>query len=81
MLKDILAALEKWPLWKRVSETPERVESLEKRVAELELKLGGKWPADVCPFCGERAMRMAMSFANMTVWNCTACKGVDKRPR
>lgn len=33
------------------------VPDLERRIADLEEKLGGKWPADVCKKCGERAMR------------------------
>src|SRR5262249_1194543 len=28
----------------------------------LEEKLGGKWPADVCKFCGERAVRLETSY-------------------
>jgi uncharacterized protein with PIN domain len=85
MLKDILAALDRWPLWKRMGEAPERVDALEKRVAELEEKLGGKWPADVCPACGERAMRQKHALGPdakgmmQRTWACEACGHNDKR--
>jgi predicted nucleic-acid-binding Zn-ribbon protein len=44
-----LSLLDKIPVWKQLKELPQKVESLEKRVAELE-----KNPAstdDICPKC------------------------------
>ena len=58
LLDDIVKTLDRIPGWKRIQELPSEVDQLAKRVAELEEKLGGKWPPDVCRFCGERAVRM-----------------------
>ena len=55
-VSDIIALLDRWPRWKAVTEAPDRIEALEKRVADLEAKLSAKpvqpsGPA--CPICGE----------------------------
>ena len=47
--------------WGPIRGAPAKIEALEKRVAELEEKLGGKWPPEVCKFCGERQVRMRWS--------------------
>ena len=52
-------------MWRDLQDTPKRITELEGRVAELEGKLGGKWPADVCKFCGMRAVRLNGSFGPM----------------
>lgn len=57
---DILAILDKIPIWKRVQETPDRVDALEKRIAELEAKLQ-KAPGLACPACGELSFRVTAS--------------------
>jgi hypothetical protein len=54
---DILALLDKIPIWKRVQEAPARIDALEKRIAELEAKLA-RAPGEVCPACGDHAMRV-----------------------
>jgi len=55
--KEILAALRNWPLWKRMTDTPNRLDALERRLAALEqgssrieeeITIGGK----SCPSCG-----------------------------
>ena len=58
---DLLAGLEKLDIWRRMRDTAERIPALEARIAELEQKLGNKWPPDVCKKCGERTLRMAYS--------------------
>ena len=58
VLEDILKALDRVEIWKEVQNTPQRVSALEKRIGALEEKLGGKWPADVCRYCGERGARL-----------------------
>lgn len=54
-----------WPIvvrivgWtKRIFSIAKRVATLEARITELELRLD-RQPADACPYCGERAMRMS----------------------
>lgn len=49
-INDLLAVLDHWPLWKRMNETPERVDALEARIASLEAILA---PAtgEICPKC------------------------------
>ena len=37
-IQDLLALLDHWPLWKRVKESPARLDALEKRIADLEAK-------------------------------------------
>jgi len=43
--------LKKLPEWNRIQATPERVDSLEKRIAELENRLQ-RAPGKACPACG-----------------------------
>jgi hypothetical protein len=53
-VSDILKLLDKWPLWKRLTALPDRVDALEARIAELEGKRAkSTWPG-VCALCGER---------------------------
>jgi predicted RNA-binding Zn-ribbon protein involved in translation (DUF1610 family) len=59
-LADILALLDHWPKWKKIQETPERLEALTNRVAELEKRLSRR-PGDACPGCGELAYRTISS--------------------
>jgi hypothetical protein len=76
MLDDIMKALDRWDVWKRVQETPDRVDELTRRIAALEEKYGGKRPGDACPFCGERAFRLQTVDMNglREVWGCGDCK-------
>jgi predicted RNA-binding Zn-ribbon protein involved in translation (DUF1610 family) len=52
----ILRLLEGWPAWKRITQAPDRVDALERRVAALEQRLD-RVPGEPCPKCGTRAMR------------------------
>jgi hypothetical protein len=47
LLEDMLKPLDRVEIWKQLQGTLQRISELEKRVAELEGKIGGKWPADV----------------------------------
>jgi hypothetical protein len=38
-LGDIVDLLKRWDRWRRIDETPERVDALEKRITELEARL------------------------------------------
>ena len=81
----MLKTLDRIPIWRRLNEVPGEVDDLKRRVAELEDKLGGKWPADVCRFCGERASRLDFSVPSQAKgnvredWQCAACNKVERR--
>jgi hypothetical protein len=60
-VEDVFKALDRIPIWKRLQELPSEVDQLKAKIADFETKLGGKWPPDVCKFCGERAARLANS--------------------
>ena len=83
-LDDILKVLDRWGEWKRMRETPPKVVDLEARVAELEQKLNGPWPPDVCRMCGERAARLDQERNHdkgliQQVWLCKSCGEQDFR--
>jgi len=85
-LDDLAKQLDRIPIWKRLQQVPSEVDDLKSRVAVLEEKLGGKWPADVCKYCGERAARLleAGRFATtegtkMERWSCSACGKTEMR--
>jgi hypothetical protein len=65
---------------------PDRTKALEEKVRALEDKLNGKWPADVCKFCGERAMRLYHSYPSLGEkgymredWKCEKCGKQEPR--
>ena len=59
-LKDILELLDRWPRWKKIQEAPEQIETLGKRIAELENRLA-RCPGQGCPSCGELSYRTISS--------------------
>jgi hypothetical protein len=85
MIDDILKALDRIPIWKRLQQVPSEVDELQSRIAVLEEKLGGKWPADVCRYCGERAARLTNHRGPdnkgvfTEIWTCAACSQKDHR--
>ena len=83
ILDDVMKTLDRIPIWKRLNEVPEEVDSLKARVNELEAKLGGKWPADVCRMCGARAARLGHTILQDKVsverWDCSDCNQSDFR--
>lgn len=86
IIEDLLNALDRIPIWKRLQELPPEVERLKHRVAELEEKLGDVWPPDVCRLCGKRAARIVNSFTSEKgligeEFYCEECKGRDMRYR
>jgi hypothetical protein len=87
VIDDVRKWLNDVPLWKELSTIPDRTAALEKRVADLDEKLNGKWPADVCPKCGQRTMRATGTFGPddkknmMQDWLCgdTSCNYHETR--
>jgi hypothetical protein len=76
---------------KRGAKLTVKVATLEARVTALEEALG-KQPADACPYCGERAMRMTRSLGAIIDsgattqwkkewWTCAKCGQEDERVR
>lgn len=85
VIKEIQDALEKLPWWKRMSGVPDRVDDLERRLKLVEEKYSGKWPPDVCKFCGDRACRLTASLGPMKIgkmqenWRCGSCGQIEVR--
>lgn len=89
MLEDMLKALERIPIWKRVAALPERHDSLEARVKALEEKLAGP-RADECPVCGARAFKRVGSKPHRAMgdlgvmddqYMCAECNHEERRVR
>lgn len=89
MIEDVMKALERIPLWKRVSALPDRTEQLEARVAALEARLKGK-PGLLCPACNApEFVRIASQadriFGDLGVksdsYRCAACGHMEDRLR
>lgn len=85
MIDDTLKVLDRIPIWKRLGTVPDEVDDLKRRVADLEEKLNGKWPADVCRKCGARALRLSthrgpdMKGYVTEIWECGECHKTDHR--
>ena len=84
-LDSVLSILDKFPLWRRIKEAPDKLDALDERVTGLEEKLGDTWPADVCRYCGKRAARLHLpGQANgrgvvREMWRCQKCGKLDER--
>jgi len=63
-MSDLIAILDKIPIWKTLKDLPGKVESLENKIAELETKLKLA-PPPTCPYCfkGEQFIKYRHSFA------------------
>jgi len=81
VLSEILALFDKWPLWKRMKEAPDRVDAIEARLAALEVA-PKRAPGRPCKYCGEPAGRLTASEpdaifgdlgVNRETWTCQAC--------
>ena len=85
VMDDMLKALDRWDEWRILRTLPTRVAELEAMVQDLNQKLNGKWPADVCRLCGERGLRLTDSRGpdskgnTREFWVCEKCGGNDDR--
>jgi hypothetical protein len=73
-LDNILTLLDKWPLWRRITETPDRLDALLDKIAKLEKQLE-RCPAEGCEYCGARAVRLTTNDMHgmREVWTCSEC--------
>lgn len=60
VVESLLETLNTWPLWKRITETPDRVDQLEAKIKALESQLRSA-SAEACPRCGARDYRVMKS--------------------
>ena len=76
---------ESWKQCQHMWAAPGKLEALQRRVAELEERLGSKRSPDVCQACGERQVRLSWSAPGSTrtliyqAWSCKACGFVETR--
>ena len=54
LLDDIMKALDRIPVWKKLQGVPDQVADLERRVAELEAELNKPLSEKSCPSCGKQ---------------------------
>lgn len=89
MIEDIMKALERIPVWKRVSGLPEQVATLEQRIAALEQRLAGS-SGTLCPMCNAPQFKRVSSvrdahfgFAGVMLdtFECQACHHREDRQR
>jgi predicted RNA-binding Zn-ribbon protein involved in translation (DUF1610 family) len=89
ILEDVLSALERIPLWKRVSKLPGEYEALEMRVKALENRLSGPKGLE-CPKCGEAKLMLQSSMSHPTfgfagtkldTYKCSSCGFDETRNR
>ena len=85
-VKDIIAILDKVPLWKQLKELPGKVEALEKRVAELEG--APESTGEMCPRCKRDTFELISTepdpvFGQMGVqqrlYQCSSCAFEERK--
>ena len=84
IVDDLLKALDRIPLWKRLGQVPGEIDGLRGRVDALEEQLGGVWPGDICKYCGARAVRLHWDAPDgkgniQQDWHCSACNRTETR--
>jgi hypothetical protein len=85
IVADVMDALDRIPIWKKLGEVPAALDVLTGRVETLEAMLAGKVPGEVCRACGGRGLRLKRTYGpdkngNMReVWGCEACPNQEER--
>jgi hypothetical protein len=84
IIEDAMKVLDRSAVWRRLQQVPAEVDDLKQRLGELEEKLGGKRPAEVCRYCGERSVRLHGNYGTningnvLETWRCSACGKDDE---
>jgi hypothetical protein len=85
-MKDILAVLDKLPVWHQLKVLPEQVEALERNISELKGSLRGT--PEHCPACGSVHFKVTQAGPDPTfgqlgatrrTYTCSACKHSEER--
>ena len=88
MIAEIQKALEGWSTWQRLLRAADKVDELERQIAELRGDQAAGPPREDCPKCGERRFVMTASvpdplFADLGTirrsYRCTACGLTEER--
>ncbi len=58
VIGELVELLRRWDVWKRVEDTPSRIDELERRVAAIEARFSSPLPSNPCPFCQAGQMRV-----------------------
>jgi DNA-directed RNA polymerase subunit RPC12/RpoP len=89
IIDDTMKALERIPLWKRVSHLPDEVAGLRARIEAIEKRLEGKTGIE-CPICGaldfkrtksEPSRKFAAAGVMLDLYRCSACNHQETRMR
>jgi transposase-like protein len=89
IIEDIISALERIPIWKRVSALPAEVQALRERIEALEKRLAGG-SGQRCPVCNSTDFKVTgsapdadFSFAGVMrdTYRCKDCGHQESRPR
>jgi transposase-like protein len=55
-LKDLNELLEKIPIWKKLIQLPEKLDSIEKRIKSIEDKMSST--GELCPYCKQPSLKL-----------------------
>lgn len=89
MLEELNDLLDRLPLWARIKALPDKVETLQQRVALLEAQFSGK-PGELCPVCNAPGFRRTGSKPDPVMgalgvmldsYVCAGCGHAEDRPR
>lgn len=89
MLEDVMKALERIPIWKRVIALPDRMDQLERRIAAIE-KLAAGGAIDGCPICNSfgfvristrKHPQFGAAGLMLDLFRCEECEHQEERER
>lgn len=90
LLADMQKALEGWATWQRLLKAADKVDELERQIAELRGDKAAGPPRAACPKCGERRLMLTSSTSGVVFagdglvvdhFRCSACGHTEDRTR